>query len=248
MIMSYCERKIAVQEDFEEFHIKMGYSLAESLFATIGEAKYSSLYSQTDEICIYISFAALLVRQGKDTTFLQSRLEELSEEKYMSQYEQELGSDFLQFLKDWIRFISIERYKQSGTIYLLKKVDLQTLRYDSPLDQWFSQVVLKQVDGLLVDEIARMLRQGVYLDIAVPCAWNELLNDPFCGEMYEGELLTSLTRVLADHPQERRLSLYKAFIGEVERQIEAHEWADDGDRADFEKYVVDFSSLFTQPL
>lgn len=244
MIMSYCERKIAVQEDFEEFHIKMGYSLAESLFATIGEAKYSSLYSQTDEICIYISFAALLVRQGKDTTFLQSRLEELSEEKYMSQYEQELGSDFLQFLKDWIRFISIERYKQSGTIYLLKKVDLQTLRYDSPLDQWFSQVVLKQVDGLLVDEIARMLRQGVYLDIAVPCAWNELLNDPFCGEMYEGELLTSLTRVLADHPQERRPSLYKAFIGEVERQIEIYEWADDGDRAEFEKYVAEITSLF----
>lgn len=244
MIMSYCERKIAVQEDFEEFHIKMGYSLAESLFATIGEAKYSSLYSQTDEICIYISFAALLVRQGKDTTFLQSRLEELSEEKYMSQYEQELGSDFLQFLKDWIRFISIERYKQSGTIYLLKKVDLQTLRYDSPLDQWFSQVVLKQVDGLLVDEIARMLRQGVYLDIAVPCAWNELLNDPFCGEMYEGELLTSLTRVLADHPQERRFSLYKAFIGEVERQIEIYEWADDGDRAEFEKYVAEITSLF----
>ena len=96
----------------------------------------------------------------------------------------------------------------------------------------------------MVDEIARMLRQGVYLDIAVPCAWNELLNDPFCGEMYEGELLTSLTRVLADHPQERRLSLYKAFIGEVERQIEIYEWADDGDRAEFEKYVAEITSLF----
>lgn len=248
MIMSYLERKIAVQEDFEEFHIKMGYSLAESFFATIGDAEYSPLYSQTDEICIYISFALLLIRQGKNIAFLQSRLEELSEEKYMPKYEQELGPDFPQFLKDWIRYISIERYKLDGTIYQLKKVDLQELKHNSPLDQWFSQVVLKQVDGLLVGEIARMLRQGVFLDIAVPCAWNELLNDPFCGEMYEGELLASLTVALSDHQQERRLSLYRVFIGEVERQIEAHEWADDGDRADFEKYVVDFSSLFTQPL
>ena len=50
--MSYCERKMAVQEDFEEFHIQMGYSLAASLFATIGEAEYPPLYSQTDENCI----------------------------------------------------------------------------------------------------------------------------------------------------------------------------------------------------
>lgn len=64
MIMSYCERKMAVQEDFEEFHIKMGYSLAASLFAVIGEAEYSPLCSQTDEICIYICFSAGWSRGG----------------------------------------------------------------------------------------------------------------------------------------------------------------------------------------
>ena len=247
MIMSYCERKMAVQEDFEEFHIKMGYSLAASLFAVIGEAEYSPLCSQTDEICIYISFASLLAGQGEDISFLQPRLEELFEEKYMPQYERELGPDFIQFLKDWIRFISIERYKRDGAIYQIKKVDLQELKHNSPLDQWFSQVILKPVDGLFVGEIARMLRQGVYLDIAIPCAWNELLNDPFCGEMYDGELLVSLTGGLSDYPQERRNSLYRAFIGEVERQIAAHEWAYAGERADFEKYVADFSSLFACP-
>ena len=162
----------------------------------------------------------------------------------MPQYERELGPDFLQFLKDWIHFISIERYKRDGAIYQIKKVDLQELKHNSPLDQWFSQVILKPVDGLFVGEIARMLRQEIYLDIAIPCAWNELLNDPFCGEMYDGELLVSLTGVLSDHPQERRHSLYRAFSGKVERHIEAHEWADAGERADFEKYVADFSSLF----
>ena len=165
----------------------------------------------------------------------------------MPQYERELGPDFIQFLKDWIRFISIERYKRNGAIYQIKKVDLQELKHNSPLDQWFSQVILKPVDDLFVGEIARMLRQEIYLDIAIPCAWNELLNDPFCGEMYDGELLVSLTGVLSDHPQERRHSLYRAFSGKVERHIEAYDWADAGERADFEKYVADFSSLFACP-
>ena len=62
--------------------------------------------------------------------------------------------------------------------------------------------------------------------------------------MYDGELLVSLTGVLSDHPQERRHSLYGAFSRKVERHIEAHDWADVGERADFEKYVADFSSLF----
>ena len=100
MIMSYNERKSAVQEDFEEFHIKMGYSLKETLFATIGEAEYSPLYSQTDEICIYISFAFVLISRGESISFLYPGLNKLANKKYMSQYKQELESDFPQFLKD----------------------------------------------------------------------------------------------------------------------------------------------------
>ena len=109
MIMSYAERKSAVYEDFEDFHIHMGYSLEASLYATIGEAEYSPLYSRTDEICIYMIFALLLIGQGKDISFMRPRLDELASEKYMPQYEQELGTDFPQFLKD------CQRYTQSWT-------------------------------------------------------------------------------------------------------------------------------------
>lgn len=248
MIMSYCERIMAVQEDFEEFHIKMGYSIEETLFATVGEAAYSPLYSQTDEICIYVVFALLLISQEKDISFMRPKLDELANEKYMPQYERDLGTDFPQLLKDWIRLISVEGYKTAGAIYQLKKMDLCELKQDSPLDQWFFQMVQKRVDGLSIEDMARMLRQEVYLDIAIPCVWNKLLSDPFCGEMYEGELLASLTEILLNHPQERRLSLYRTFIGESAQQIIDHEWADNSSRADFEKYVAELSSLFDLPL
>lgn len=101
MIMSYDDRKTAVLEDFEDFHIKMGYSLEDTLYATIGEAAYSPLYTQTDEICIYITFAFILIKRGDDISFLRFRLEELANKKYMPQYEQELGAEFPRFLKDY---------------------------------------------------------------------------------------------------------------------------------------------------
>ena len=100
IILSYSERKLAVREDFEEFHIKMGYPLPESLYATIGEAAYSPLYTQTDEICIYIAFALMLSSQSESISFMLPRLRELANEKNMPQYEQELGIEFPQFLMD----------------------------------------------------------------------------------------------------------------------------------------------------
>ena len=54
MIMPYDERKQAVQEDFGAFHIDMGYSIKDTFYASIGEAEYSSLYTKTDECCIYV--------------------------------------------------------------------------------------------------------------------------------------------------------------------------------------------------
>lgn len=93
-----------------------------------------------------------------------------------------------------------------------------------------------------------MLRQKVFLDIAIPCAWDKLLNDTFCGEMCEGELLVSLTEILSCSPQERRFSLYKALIGQIKQQIKVHKWADDKDRVNYEKSMEDLALLFVVPL
>ena len=105
MIMPYNERKLSVFEDFEDFYINMGYPLEKSLYAIIGEAEYSPLYSQTDEICIYILFASMLISQEKDISFICPRLDELANEKYMPQYKQDLGADFSQFLKDYHLYV-----------------------------------------------------------------------------------------------------------------------------------------------
>lgn len=100
MIMSYNDRKQAVQEDFEEFHVKMGYSVKDTFYAATGEAEYSSLYTKTDECCICAAFSFLLIRMGIDCSFLYPELVELTSKAYMPQYKQELGADFMDFQQD----------------------------------------------------------------------------------------------------------------------------------------------------
>ena len=100
MIMPYDERKQAVQEDFGAFHIDMGYSIKDTFYASIGEAEYSSLYTKTDECCIYVAFFLLLIRRRIDCTFLYPALVELVSDVHVPEYQQELGAEYLDFQKD----------------------------------------------------------------------------------------------------------------------------------------------------
>ncbi len=89
-------------------------------------------------------------------------------------------------------------------IYQLKGINLEELKGTSPLDLWFNEMVRKKVDDLTLKDISHMLRQEIYLDIAMPCAYDRIRDNPLCGEMYDGQLSELLLRVLENHPQERK--------------------------------------------
>lgn len=100
MIMSYMERKEAVLDYFEEFYNNIGYPVNQTLYATIGEAEYSKSYTQTDECCIYVNFALVLLKQNKDIEFMKARLQELINEDNMEYYMKELQEEFVDFKND----------------------------------------------------------------------------------------------------------------------------------------------------
>lgn len=109
-------------------------------------------------------------------------------------------------------------------IYKVKGLQLNNLKQTSPLDKWFFEMVQKTINELTIKDISCMLRQEVYLDIAIPCAWKMLLEDPFCGEMYEGEMIKSLTKTLINNPQEKSKNFYKEFVKVINLKMEEHEW------------------------
>ena len=49
-----------------------------------------------------------------------------------------------------------------------------------------------------------------------------ILDDPFCGEMYDGQMVELLSRVLKTHVQERRRDLYIPFIEKATQEMNKH--------------------------
>ena len=63
-------------------------------------------------------------------------------------------------------------------IYRLKGIELKNLKRDSPLDKWFYEMIQKNVNMLTITDISHMLRQEIYLDIAIPLVWEQLFDNP----------------------------------------------------------------------
>lgn len=129
-------------------------------------------------------------------------------------------------------------------IYTLKRLKLDELERTSPLGKWFYEMVQKSVDELTLKDVLRMLRQEVYLDIAIPFACTKVLEDPFCGEMYVGEMIDRLTKVFINNPDEKKGFPYTIFSEEVQQKWEMFEWAGDFEQEEYKKLLFQLSLLF----
>jgi hypothetical protein len=66
------------------------------------------------------------------------------------------------------------------------------------LDEWYASVRDTPLDVLSVGDLARAIRQKLFLETVVSVALARLLTDPCAGDLYDGELLVSLRNVPAD--------------------------------------------------
>ena len=130
-----------------------------------------------------------------------------------------------------------------AAIYEIKGLNLENLARESPLDQWFYKVVQKQVSQLDLLDISRMLRQEVFLDIAIPVTEQFLLKNPLCGEMYDGQLMELLVRVLEAHPEERYKVRYQMLKERILPDIDWYITTGDIDGEDFKRML---SRLFAE--
>lgn len=120
-----------------------------------------------------------------------------------------------------------------GCSYIESETDLY------PLQKWYNQLIDKKVSEIEVSDVLRMIRQNEFIDIAIPKAVKFLLENPFAGEMYEGELLEKMSNlersVLKQYIQVLREVLEVALINN-----KTYEWLDEEERKDFEKVIEDF--------
>jgi hypothetical protein len=68
-----------------------------------------------------------------------------------------------------------------------------------PLPAWYRTVRDVPLEKLALEDICKACRQQIHLEQVVPLALTLLESDPLAGEMYDGELLTSLNAVPRDY-------------------------------------------------
>lgn len=105
-----------------------------------------------------------------------------------------------------------------------------------PLQKWYNQLIDKTIQEINREDVAKMLRQKIFPDLAMTKAIEFLQEDPFAGELYEGEILAAIakqeTSLLASYARELQDVLSDAL-----RKMMAHEWLYDGEEEEFREIV-----------
>lgn len=130
-------------------------------------------------------------------------------------------------------------------IYKIKNININQLKNDSPLDQWFTKMIMKEENELNILDISRMLRQDLFPDITIPLVWKILNENPFEGEMYEGQLLELLIRYLIKNPKKKNKEDYNVFKNRIASKKFEHFKDDLESKEDYEKLIDKLESLFS---
>ncbi len=78
------------------------------------------------------------------------------------------------------------------------------IHIDSSLSLWYNKVRNKKLKDLTEGDLARLIRQGMYIKYIIPESINRLSKNIVSGELYDGEVLEMLFRVDENYWSEYR--------------------------------------------
>lgn len=113
-----------------------------------------------------------------------------------------------------------------------------------PLQKWYNQLLDKTISEINVSDVLRMIRQKEFLEIAVPRAIFFLNNNPFEGEMYEGELLEKVSN-LEILQVKHYIDDIKNILAQAQKDNETYAWLIEEERMKFQELTKDFSKKIT---
>ncbi len=73
--------------------------------------------------------------------------------------------------------------------------DIWTNPSDSPLSEWYERVRDVPINQLGIGDISRACRQRLFLEYTVPVLVEYLDRDPLAGELYDGELASTVAKI-----------------------------------------------------
>lgn len=70
---------------------------------------------------------------------------------------------------------------------------------EMPLPAWYRSVYHTPIDQLTIEDLSKAARQQLHVEQIVPLVIERLREEPLAGEMFDGELLTSLSSVVTSY-------------------------------------------------
>lgn len=104
-------------------------------------------------------------------------------------------------------------------------------------NEWFNALMEKTVYELTLADICRMLRQKIFSVVAIGRAIEMLNDDPFAGDLYEGQLLVSLCNAKEKYLS-KRYDDVEPLLDNVIRLALSNEWTDEEAKNDFLESAV----------
>jgi hypothetical protein len=133
--------------------------------------------------------------------------------------------------------LSIEEIEQR------EGIEVEPIVYiDSSISIWYHEVRKKRLSQLTDGDVARFIRQQVFLKYLVPEAIRRLWENPTIGELYDGEVLkqlSTLNKEFWNNNQELKQELLDLLNSiETKRLIPSDfEWISNEDEKDFTELV-----------
>lgn len=124
------------------------------------------------------------------------------------------------------------------TIKNVYSLDYSGLRVNSGLINWYNRLLGKTVDELDEIDVSKMIRQGILVDLAIDSALNILKNNPYAGEMYDGDILNSLSTLVKNQRiNVNQLKKLKHIVCMFSWQVSEFEWGELSKRELFIKNI-----------
>ena len=105
-----------------------------------------------------------------------------------------------------------------------------------PLQEWYNQLIDKTIQEITPGDVARMLRQEMFPDLAMTKAIELLQENPFAGELYEGEILATIAGMenssVISYTEELQI-----ILKDASERIAAYEWTYDREEDEFKEIV-----------
>ena len=107
------------------------------------------------------------------------------------------------------------------------------------LDEWFNALINKKITNLNINDLCRMIKQDIFIEVAIDRAFEFLKLNPLEGDVYDGQLLEVLFSVDVEKTSEHKERL-KEILMDVKGNVEIDNFISAEDFNEFKKLVEKF--------